>query len=284
MKYLKIGIMVCLAMLAVVLSFPALAYSDSNGELIEHTEVQVYFNQKRIHFLTAPLIVEGRVVIPVRSFLELMGSEVQWNEETMQVIARYKDSTITIYLEESFAEINGTYIEMNPSVTVVQGSTMVPLRFITECLGLNLDWNEEDRVASITSRQFVPYKRFFPGFMDSVPHQIEAWAEQRRDELGVDVNVFDNQLFILATFGLKESGGYDVQVLNIERQEKSSFQVEIEYVQPEAGQYTFPAFTRPYDLVLIDLEQHDLPASIQFNYRGNIVDLYRQLPDQLLPQ
>ncbi len=137
MQGLKIKILICLVVVVAALSFSA------SMEAADISDVKIYFNQNKVEFPTPPVIVDDRVVIPARSFLEAMGSGVQWNEEEMQVKIRHKDSTITIYLDDSYAEINGGQVEMSPSATLVNGSTMVPLRFLIECLDLTITWNAE---------------------------------------------------------------------------------------------------------------------------------------------
>ncbi len=244
--------------------------------------VKIYYNQNEVLSGVAPLLVDGRVLISVRPFLEAMGSQVRWDHENNQVVAQHKGKTIIINLEDSYAEIDGVKTEMSPPAQVINGSTMVSLRFLIECLDLSVYWNAEEYAVEIASKNFVPYTRLSLSSLDEVTGIVEAWVESRRSEPGVDVRVFEDKLYILATFGLKESGGYDVRIRNIER-EQDGFLVEILYIEPAPGQYTFPAFTRPFDLVSIALDEYSLPSHLLLTYQGYESELYPPLPTRLEP-
>ena len=290
MRELKINKINILAfLLAVLILLPAVVGGAENNRADEGPDIQVYFNQNRIDFSTEPAVIEGRLVIPIRSFLETMGSAVQWDEEKMQVVTRHKDSTITIYLEDGYAKINGSKVEMDPSATVVNGSTMVPLRFLAECLELSLDWDADARVIEVTTNNFVPYTRIQEKAISQLPDELENWTERRTQTPGVDVNVHESCLYILVTYGEKDSGGYGVQVTNLEVQEGNLF-VEVDFVKPESGQFTFTAITRPFDLICVDLEHMDLPQTIHFDYQDQDQDqdqddddddIYTLLPSRL---
>ncbi len=243
-------------------------------------DVKIYYNQNEVLSSVAPLLVDGRVLISVRPFLETMGSQVHWDRESNQVVAQYKEKTITIHLDDGYADIDGFRREMDPPARVIDSSTMVPLRFLIDCLDLSVHWNGEERAVEIASKNFVPYTRLFLSGLEEFPGIVEAWVDSKRNEPGIDVRVFQDKLYILATFGLKESGGYDVRIRNIER-EQDDFLVEILYIEPSPGQYTFPAFTRPFDLVSIALDEYSLPSHLLFTYQGYENELYPPLPTRL---
>ncbi len=273
MKLLKtnektIACLVLLIAVLVLLPSPGVA-----GEAGDRPGVQVFINQIEIQFTTPPLLEEGRVVVPLRAILEVLGSEVHWDEENKRVMASYRGRTITIYLEDSLAEIDGESIDMNPPASVVQGTTMVPLRFLTEGMGLEVNWNAEKLAAEIKTGSFVPYTRVQPGYLDELPENVATWMQRKQDTSGVDARVHDGILYILATFGLKESGGYAVRILSIER-EQDHLLVSVEYTVPSPGQYTFPAFTRPFDLGYIDFRGSEMPLSVRFQLLGDRDQVY----------
>ncbi len=257
---------------------PAAAAEESVADL----DVKIYYNQNEIQSSVPPRLVDGRVLISVRPFLQTMGSQVHWDGENNQVVAQYKEKTITIHLDDGYADIDGFRREMDPPAQVIDGSSMVPLRFLIECLDLSVHWNGEERAVEITSKNFVAYTRLFLSGVEEVPGIVEAWVDSRRNEPGVDVRVFQDKLYILATFGLKESGGYDVRMRNIERGQ-DGFLVDVLYVEPSPGQYTFPAFTRPFDLVSINLDEYGLPPQLLFTYEADENEFYPPLPTRLEP-
>ena len=101
----------------------------------------------------APLAVEGRTMVPFRAFFEAMGAQVT-----------YEDGHITAALE------NGDVLELDVDSTVLtwsegdrlheadmgltpyarNGRVYIPVRFAAEAMGLEVAWNDDLEVASLT--------------------------------------------------------------------------------------------------------------------------------------
>lgn len=96
---------------------------------------------------TAPIISGGRTLLPIRYVSEPLGADVDWDGALDQVTVRLDGQTIVLWINNNTARVNGveTLIDpSNPAVTpiiVPSGRTMLPLRFIAENLGCQVDWN-----------------------------------------------------------------------------------------------------------------------------------------------
>lgn len=96
---------------------------------------------------TAPIISGGRTLLPIRYVSEPLGADVEWDGALDQVTVRLDGQTIVLWINNNTARINGveTLIDpSNPAVTpiiVPSGRTMLPLRFIAENLGCQVEWN-----------------------------------------------------------------------------------------------------------------------------------------------
>lgn len=101
----------------------------------------------------------GRTLIPVRLVSEALNADVQWVNETRQVIIRLDDDVIVLTLGSAVATVNGQQEELPsgvPAMGVVlpgsnAGSTMVPLRFVSEMLGAQVAWDNNTFTAAITT-------------------------------------------------------------------------------------------------------------------------------------
>ncbi len=96
---------------------------------------------------TAPVIQEGRTMLPVRYVAEPLGATVAWDALTQKVAVSLSDIVIELQIGNNTALINGqkTMIDPgNPAVAPIisaEGRTLLPLRFISENLGCQVEWD-----------------------------------------------------------------------------------------------------------------------------------------------
>ena len=103
------------------------------------------------------LALGGRTMVPIRTVAEALGATVLWPEGSNQVILRKGVDTIVLTLGSANAVVNGK-VEPLPDgvpacVVKCQGveRTMVPLRFVSEQLGAQVDWDQDTFTAIIIS-------------------------------------------------------------------------------------------------------------------------------------
>ncbi len=90
-----------------------------------------------------PKIINGRTMVPIRVIAEAFGANVDWIAST---------NTINITLDNKNVEmiVGKTTEGMDVPPTVINGRTFVPLRYVSEVLDANIDWNQETNKISIT--------------------------------------------------------------------------------------------------------------------------------------
>ena len=103
----------------------------------------------------APVVVNGRTMLPVRFLAENFGAAVAWNEEKQLVTITGKnqnqeDVTILITIGAANAQINGQSVALEAPAFVDQNRTFMPVRLIAEALGASVDWNEAEQKVIIT--------------------------------------------------------------------------------------------------------------------------------------
>lgn len=103
----------------------------------------VFYNGEEIGFHTAyPLIKDGTTFVPLSVFSNVIGSDIRYIPETHSVELQYKGDTITFDIGETGFSVNGGPEEHLPNPTfVIDGYTLVPVRFITAAFDLDLYWN-----------------------------------------------------------------------------------------------------------------------------------------------
>jgi hypothetical protein len=105
---------------------------------------------------TVPIISGARTLLPIRYVAAPLGANVDWSQAEQKATVSLAGKTITLWIGQSDAQINGTTTPIdssNPAVTpeiVPPGRTMLPLRFITENLGCQVAWDQVSQTVTIT--------------------------------------------------------------------------------------------------------------------------------------
>lgn len=121
----------------------------NNAEYKRLMEISVVFGGELVQFDVAPLIVDGRTLLPVRKVFECMGAEVTYDDKTRTAIAKKDDTEIRIAIDNKIATVNGQQKELDVSAMIVEGRTLVPVRFVGEALNAKVDWDGTNRVVSV---------------------------------------------------------------------------------------------------------------------------------------
>ncbi|WP_237167899.1 copper amine oxidase N-terminal domain-containing protein [Paenibacillus yonginensis] len=102
--------------------------------------IKIIIDGKELVTDQAPLITGGRTFVPLRGIFEALDASVLWNNSTKTVTA-YKDgTTVVLKLGANKATINSQTVYLDAPAVSKNGRTLVPLRFVSESLGQNVEW------------------------------------------------------------------------------------------------------------------------------------------------
>lgn len=99
--------------------------------------------QRQFKFDTPPVIKEGRTLVPVRAMVEAYGADVSWNEASREVTIEIDGKTIVLAIGQQRAMVNGENVDLDVPAEIMNGRTIVPLRFILEHFGYEVQWEAE---------------------------------------------------------------------------------------------------------------------------------------------
>jgi len=120
-------------------------------------------NGKVTKLPVAPYIKEGRTMVPVRFFAEVLGYTVDYDfsDPAMKKVMIYTPDSlpnttavrekqqakkpspfITLFIDQTTVIIGGISVEMDSTPELVKGTTMVPLRFVAQTLGFYVEWKD----------------------------------------------------------------------------------------------------------------------------------------------
>jgi Copper amine oxidase N-terminal domain len=102
-----------------------------------------------------PAIVSGdRVLVPLRGVFEDLGAQVSFDEASGVATASLGASTVKITLGSKIARVNDQPRTMDVAAREIAGRVMVPLRFVSQALGVSVDYDEQSNsVVIVTGRR-----------------------------------------------------------------------------------------------------------------------------------
>lgn len=105
-----------------------------------------------VTFDTSPIIQNDTTLVGFRGLLEALGATVEWDGDTKTVTAIKGDTTIVLNIDSDTAYVNGTPYTLLVPPVIKENSTMIPVRFISEQLGMKVSWNGETKLITISSK------------------------------------------------------------------------------------------------------------------------------------
>lgn len=116
----------------------------------------VQLNGKQLSFEVPPVVDNGRTLVPVRAIFEAMGATVAWDDSIKTVTAVKGNTTIILQLGSKTPTVNGEIKTLEVPAKAINGRTMVPLRFVGESFGAQVQWNPTTQLITINSSPVTP--------------------------------------------------------------------------------------------------------------------------------
>ena len=109
----------------------------------------IEFDGNILGFDVPPIIEDSSTLVPMRFLFEQMGADVEWDSETQTATATLDNKAVTFSIDNVNARINNKPAKMDVPARLVNGKTMVPLRFLSENMGYDVDWDADSRTAIV---------------------------------------------------------------------------------------------------------------------------------------
>lgn len=110
--------------------------------------VSVYVNGSPVTFPDQQPYLDtpaGRVYVPLRFVSEALGADVEWVQEQQKIVINKGDRLIMLHSGSREVYVDGRIYTMDVAVELVNGRNMVPLRFVSEALGAQVEWTASGR-------------------------------------------------------------------------------------------------------------------------------------------
>lgn len=122
----------------------------------------VLVNNRTLKTEFSPYIKQGRTFVPIREITENLGADVKWNNRDKSIKISLNGDVIDMKINSPNVRVNGKKISLDnaqaPQLALYSSprketKTMVPLRFISETFGYDVDWNNDKVRAEISTNK-----------------------------------------------------------------------------------------------------------------------------------
>jgi len=146
----KISVLFCLLLTSLFLV---------NFSVDAQQSTRVLLDGRTLQFDAHPANIDGRTMVPMEVIFEELGATISWDEPTQTITATRNELSVRTVIGEMAIDVSGRQIAMDVAPTIVDGKTLVPVRFISEAFGARVAWDESSRIVYINTN---------PAFMESL--------------------------------------------------------------------------------------------------------------------
>lgn len=185
--------------------------------------IKVILNGTELSLDIPPQTINDRTMVPMRALFEVLGADVYFIDENenqffKRIVAVKNDIKVFLAITPIAnlnKEITRTYcknfdeyylnsadynpemhIELDVAPIIIDGRTLVPLRAVSECLGVNVEWNDSLKTVMLTcDESFIEDKNrdktFFDEFLRSI---IRPSLSPKTNDEDISIPEFDEAL------------------------------------------------------------------------------------------
>ncbi len=140
--------LVALLILTILLAIPNIA----KGE----TPIRLYVNGTEVVAPVPPVIENNRTLVPLRALAEALGFEVKWEPVGREITLSKPGLVILLAVDKPEAVVNGQLVALDVPPGIRNDSTLIPVRFVAEQMGLSVTWDAENRIVRAQAKESQP--------------------------------------------------------------------------------------------------------------------------------
>jgi N-acetylmuramoyl-L-alanine amidase len=111
--------------------------------------IRLFLDSKELQAEVPPRIMNNSTMVPVRIISEELGAKVSWSSSDKKVTVEKNGLMMQLFIDKTDAYVNGTRSRLETAPVLKDGNTLLPVRFISETLGLLVSWDGLTRSVSL---------------------------------------------------------------------------------------------------------------------------------------
>lgn len=103
---------------------------------------------------TAPIIKDGRTLVPIRAIIESLGGTADWDENLKQVTLKIRSDSVKLTIGSTNAYANDVKSTLDTAPDIINGRTMLPIRYIADSFGFGVKWDPSLQTVTILNGKY----------------------------------------------------------------------------------------------------------------------------------
>lgn len=213
-KVRKLSLVISAALIASTIATGGTVSAKGNGDAVSflsatqsYKDVNVTIDGKLQQFDQSAIIKNGSTLVPLRGVFEALKAEVAWDQATKTVTATKGSTVIVLTIGKSTATVDGKQVALSAKAEVINGSTMIPLRFVAEALGAKVGWDASTNTAVITSKGATTELQTVNGI--KVLYGKHTYGSKNQKEYDMVMEIVNKKVATIDSVPLDVSGRYE---------------------------------------------------------------------------
>ncbi|SDW04400.1 stage II sporulation protein P [Paenibacillus sp. CF384] len=103
--------------------------------------IKLFLEGQQLSSTVAPRMVNQTTMVPIRVIADSLGVNVTWNKKSQIATLEGDKTTIVLPINGTYAIQDGKMLRLEQPPIVINGVTLLPIRFVAENLGLLVKWD-----------------------------------------------------------------------------------------------------------------------------------------------
>lgn len=146
------------------------------------SDIIVNINNKNVEFDVEPIIVENRILIPLRMVSEYLEADVKWlsQEQAIEITKANTVHRLSINSKIAYKSVNNAneIVELDTAPMLINGKALVPLRYIADNFNLTVDWKSSARTVNIYTNNQRGYNLNMSGLNMNIEASTQMTTQQ----------------------------------------------------------------------------------------------------------
>lgn len=166
--------------------------SDFSYKIIQDSAIKVVLDGNEISFDQPPVMMNDRVLVPIRAIAEAMGAKVSWDEGVRKIgsvvgITKgsryigfcvedtgYNENYNPFHMMIRDGDYDGWFITLDAPVIIYNDRTLVPVRAVSEAFNAQVDWDGNTQTVNI----YTKAQKTNTASTEITPEKAKELAEQ----------------------------------------------------------------------------------------------------------
>ncbi|MDF2647177.1 MAG: copper amine oxidase domain protein [Paenibacillus sp.] len=110
-------------------------------------------NGRQVLLDVSPEIISGSSMVPLRFIAEALGAKVAWDGNEYKITLTLNGDIVELWIGHTDAIVNGAKASLNAPAQIIDDTTMVPVRFVSENLKQHVQYEVSAKRITITPKK-----------------------------------------------------------------------------------------------------------------------------------